>query len=113
MKNAPRFASVRNGKENLAALPPHRPGEDSQELAERVGQYMLCVPECLAWWAGGIYDGHSLRRKGSNWLLVVRMTMDSTRVVSFTRGGSIGEVFSRFATGIVYDLVQWRADQYE
>ncbi len=86
---------------------------DEPKLAEQAGRYMLAVPETLAWYTGGVYEGHSLKRKGSEWLLVVRMALDGAPKVSFTRGGTIGQVFREFAVGIAFDLVDWYPDQYK
>lgn len=85
---------------------------DDDLLAERAGQYMLAMPQSIAWFTGGVYDGHSLSRKAGSWLLVVRMTLNRHPVVSFTEGDTVGQVFREFAIGIAFDLTVWRADQY-
>ena len=100
------------GRECSAGTPSPSMLIDSDALAEKVGQYMLSVPQSLAWWTGGRYDGHSLTRKGPRWFLVVRMTLDRIPVVAFTEGDTIGEVFQQFAIGIAHGLVVWRADRY-
>lgn len=85
---------------------------DEDWLAEKAGQYMLAVPESLAWFTGGVYDGHSLSRRGDKWLLVVRARLKRHPMVSFTEATTVGKVFQQFAIGIAYDIVDWRADQY-
>lgn len=73
---------------------------------------MLASPEALAWHTGAVYRGHSLKRKGSGWLLVVRVTLEGRRVVAFMSGETIGDVFRMFAVGASFDEVEWWEDNY-
>lgn len=85
---------------------------DSPELAEQVAGYLLCIPETFAWYTEWNYEGHTLKRKGNGWLLVVRGRTNGGRRVCFYQGNSIGRVFRQFAHAIANDMVEWHPDQY-
>lgn len=85
---------------------------DDPRLAERVGQYLLCIPETFAWYTHQNYEGHSLKRKGNGWFLVVHCRDNGNRMVCFYQGDTIGRVFQQFAIAIASDLVTWHQDQY-
>lgn len=108
----------------LPGTPPHRRVNsagnttrtsmiDDPTLAEQVGQYLLCIPETFAWYTHNSYEGHSLKRKGNGWFLVVRARIDGHPMVCFHQANTIGRVFRMFAIGIVNDLIDWHPDRYD
>lgn len=109
-KNLPGF-TTHGGKVSARTASPSELLTDD-DLAEQAGRYFLAVPECLAWWTGGVYSGHSLKRKRNGWLLVVKMSLRRQPVVSFTEASTVAEAVRQFAIGIAHDLVDWYPDDY-
>ncbi len=100
------------GRKLSAGLPSKTAIIDDPVLAERVGAYLLSFPETFAWYTHDCYDGHTLKRKGNGWFLVVRATIERHRMVCFTQGDTIGRVFRQFAIALTCDQITWHPDQY-
>lgn len=86
--------------------------EDQVNKAEAATRYLLCLLEVVAWYSGGVYDGHTLSRKEEGWLLVVRVRLDGRPMVAFSFGARPADAVGQFARSLARGSVQWRPDKY-
>lgn len=113
MGEKPQPRDTLNRRENSAGIPSPTAMIDDKGLAEQVGRYLLCLPETFAWYTWDTYEGHSLKRKGNGWFLVVRCRQKGVPMVCFNQGDTIGRVFQMFAIGIANDVITWHPDRYD
>lgn len=85
--------------------------KDTQTATNAAKVFLTCE-EALPWHTGYAYMGHTLRKKGKVWLLVVLAARDGIRVVSFWEGDSPTQCAQAFAFTAVYGDIDWKRDAY-
>lgn len=77
-----------------------------------LGLFICNLPERIGYHLGAVYTGHTIKKKGDRWLLIVRATVNGNKKVAFFESDSILLVWRNFYSYAMIKDLKWKDDKY-
>lgn len=98
-------ASSKRGRQFWRAIDP-------QGRYAKAGFYLLVLSETLAWYTGREYQGHTLKRTDTEWLLILRATFNGKPEVAFVVGADPYDAIRALALEVRHGAIRFKPDRY-
>jgi len=85
---------------------------DPRGLYLRAGTWLLILPETLGWYEKVVYQGHTMKKREEDWLLIIRATKGGHAIVSFFSGPSPTECVRSAAVAARRKEMRWKSDRF-